>query len=57
MPVSLEHWLAERVLSVVGNPPVTLELWDGVRISPPTPALAAGGSTESANGTMPVTLR
>jgi cyclopropane-fatty-acyl-phospholipid synthase len=30
-----EKWLAARLLEVVGNPPVAMELWDGHRVVPP----------------------
>ena len=32
----LERWLVQRLLQSVGNPPVEVRLWDGVRFAPPT---------------------
>ena len=30
-----DHWLARTMMDVVGNPKVTLRLWDGVDVTPP----------------------
>jgi cyclopropane-fatty-acyl-phospholipid synthase len=34
-PTEVEKWLVVRLLDVVGQPPVTVELWDGQRVEPP----------------------
>ena len=45
---ALDRWLTRRILAEAGHPPVAIELWDGVRIEPPTPASSpgAGGPTD-----------
>ncbi len=45
---ALDRWLTRRILAEAGHPPVAIELWDGVRIEPPTPASSpgAGGTTD-----------
>lgn len=33
-PLPHERWLARRILALVGNPPVSIVLWDGSTVSP-----------------------
>lgn len=32
---SLDRWIAQQMMAVVGNPPVVLSLWDGVAVTAP----------------------
>ncbi|MEM7564376.1 MAG: cyclopropane-fatty-acyl-phospholipid synthase family protein [Pseudomonadota bacterium] len=31
----IDRWIAQKMMAVVGNPPIILRLWDGVDVSPP----------------------
>ena len=31
----LDRWLVQKMVDVVGNPPVRISLWDGVEVTPP----------------------
>ena len=37
----LDRWLVQKMVDVVGNPPVRISLWDGVEVTPPCEAPVA----------------
>ena len=54
---ALDRWLVRRILAASGRPPITIELWDGARIEPPTPPAPSAAGTDGAAPAARVEIR